>query len=102
MDDEFDDENDTEERVNAALNSIDPTGELASPKKIHILTRIINDADAFAAGMYHGGHTGQEIMIFANRLYMIGYLIHTNNVIRALRHDPKDLDPARDDIWSYH
>ena len=107
MDDELnDDENEgddesTQEQIDAALNAIDPTGELASKNKIEVLSRVINDADSFAAGMFHGGHTGQEIMIFANRLYMIGYLVHTNNVMKALKHKPPE-DDHYGDIWSYH
>lgn len=99
MDDEFDEEEDTDIKIAEALNCIDPTGELAS--KTDILSKVIDEADAFAAGMYHGGKTGQQIMTFADRLYMVGYLIHTNNVIRALKHEPQTLDPCSNDFWSY-
>jgi hypothetical protein len=104
MDDEMDEEDqDTQAQIDEALNAIDPTGELAAKNKAEVLARAIIDADAFAAGMYHGGHTGQEIMTFANRMYMIGYLIHTNNVMKALKHKPADVqDDHYGDIWSYH
>jgi hypothetical protein len=95
------DEDDAQEQIDEALDSIDPTSELSADNKLEVISRVVDEADAFAAGMFHGGRSGQEIMMFANRLYMVGLLIHTNNVMKALKHKPPE-DDHYGDIWSYH
>lgn len=100
MDPEDDDDVDVEHKIARALNSIDPTGELAHSSTSNKFAKINTDVDEFVAGMFHRGCTAQEIMVFGLRMFMLGNLIHTQNVIKALKFKPPK-NPEEDDHWSY-
>lgn len=90
-----------EDEIIQALNGIDPTGELAERwGKGEALAQILHNADEFVAGMFHAGHSGMEIATFGLRIFMLGQLVHTKNVIKALKYIPPQ-DDLCGDLRSY-
>ena len=99
MESEEDDDN-IDQKIAQALNAIDPTGELANNENKNSFVKNNLDADEFVAGMFHRGCTGQEIMAFGLRMFMLGNLIHTQNIMKALKFKPCK-DPEEEHNWSY-
>lgn len=95
-----DDDVDVEHKISHALNTIDPTGELTDNTKGERYVRVIADADEFTAGMFHSGHSAQEVMAFGMRMFMLGELIHVQNCMKALKYKPPK--NPEEDVWSYH
>jgi hypothetical protein len=97
---EEEDDVDVEQRIDQALNTIDPTGELTEGTKSERLAHAITEADEFAAGMFHGGRSAQEVMVFGMRMFMLGNLIHVQNCMKALKYKPPK-NPEEEDHRSY-